>query len=157
MTLSGKKRRWQRHPIDVPVQVIVHDGPSRIVVPGRGTEISAGGMALCAGIPMQPNDVMEVEFQAPCSAQVAGVIRNRTGYSYGLEFLSPLPIFDANSGKEEGEVEEGEGFHPSRPGASPVALFVRRHFTFLRERALEISRVRKEIERLHRVIPTLHK
>src|SRR5207244_10560717 len=84
-------RRWQRHEIDLPVHVVLHNEVSSMLVPGRGTEISEGGMALYAGIHLKPNELMEIEFLAPHHAQVTGIIRNRTGYCFGLEFLMPLP------------------------------------------------------------------
>lgn len=61
-----------------------------MVVPGRATEISPGGICFCAGIELKPGDLLEVEFQEPTCTRVMGVIRNRSGYSYGMEFLSPL-------------------------------------------------------------------
>jgi hypothetical protein len=54
-------------------------------------EISEGGMGFCAGIELSPGDLLEVEFEEP-RTRVIGVIRNRTGYSFGMEFLSPLAI-----------------------------------------------------------------
>jgi hypothetical protein len=47
-------------------------------------------MALYAAISLDPGDLMEIEFQAPFQARVCGVIRSRTGYHFGLEFLTPL-------------------------------------------------------------------
>ena len=91
MPSLANTRRWQRHLVDLPVHVVLPGGVSRIVVPGRLAEISAGGMVLYAGVPLQPGDTMEVEFQTP-PAQVTGVIRSRTGYCFAVEFLTPLKI-----------------------------------------------------------------
>ena len=55
-------RRWPRHLVDMQVLVVLRSGESRVVVPGRLTEISEGGMALYAGIHLQPGDLLEVEF-----------------------------------------------------------------------------------------------
>ncbi len=84
-------RRWRRYPVDIPVQVALRDGAEKLVVLGRGTELSRGGMALYAGLTLKPGDPIEVEFQTPSKLRVAGIIRNRIGYCFGLEFLTPLP------------------------------------------------------------------
>jgi hypothetical protein len=90
MMPSPNTRRWQRHEADLPVSVVISDGDSRTRVAGRGTEISEGGMAIFAGVDLKPYDLMEIEFEAPSHARVIAVIRNRCGYCFGLEFLTPL-------------------------------------------------------------------
>jgi len=70
---------------------VFRDGAEKVVVPGRGTELSQGGMALYAGLPLKPGDLIEIEFQIPSRRQVSGIIRDRNGYCFGLEFLIPLP------------------------------------------------------------------
>jgi len=91
MAAHRTPRRWRRYPVDLPVEVALRNGAEKVVVPGRGTELSSGGMALYAGVPLKPGDLIEVEFQIPSSLQVSGIIRNRDGYCFGLEFLIPLP------------------------------------------------------------------
>ncbi len=83
-------RRWMRHEVDLPVRVFTR-GISQ-AVPGRGTELSAGGMALYAGIELKTSQTLEVEFVAAAHARVAGVVRSREGYRFGLEFTTPLPV-----------------------------------------------------------------
>ncbi|MDE3195261.1 MAG: PilZ domain-containing protein, partial [Acidobacteriota bacterium] len=61
-----------------------------LAIPGRGIEISEGGMALYAGLPLKPGDFMDIEFQTAGGARITAVVRNRTGFCYGLEFLTPL-------------------------------------------------------------------
>ena len=88
---ESNTRRWQRQQVDLPVSVVVLNGVSRIVIPGRATEISEGGMALYAGmIHPKRGDLVEVEFQIPSHARVAAMIRNRACFSFGLEFLTPV-------------------------------------------------------------------
>ncbi|MGZ4825307.1 MAG: PilZ domain-containing protein [Terriglobales bacterium] len=91
-------RRWMRHEVDLPVRVFAR-GISQAVL-GRGTELSAGGMALYAGLELRPSQTLEVEFVAASHARVAGVVRSREGYRFGLEFTTPLPI----GGDSRGEV-----------------------------------------------------
>ena len=89
--MQSNTRRWQRQQVDLPVSVVVLNGVSRIVIPGRATEISEGGMALYAGmIHPKRGDLVEVEFQIPSNARVAAMIRNRACFSFGLEFLTPV-------------------------------------------------------------------
>jgi len=85
-----KTRRWTRHEVDFPVRVFACGITQPI--PGRGTELSAGGMALYAGLELTSSQTLEVEFVAASHARIRGVIRNRQGYCFGLEFLTPLPV-----------------------------------------------------------------
>jgi|SRR5579883_1528343 hypothetical protein len=83
-------RRWVRHKIDVPIRVIVNRSLKTSVVPGRGNELSEGGMALTAGVELNPGDEAAIEFTPPYSGmpiRIRGVVRNRKGYRYGVEFL----------------------------------------------------------------------
>lgn len=86
-----RARRWPRHRIDVPIRVIVHGAGKTRVIVGRGNELSEGGMALTAGVELNPGDEAEVEFTPPYSGQpirIRGAVRNRKGYRYGVEFLA---------------------------------------------------------------------
>src|SRR6266849_3026461 len=83
-------RRWQRHLVDLPVRILPSNGISQTPLPGRGSEISEGGMALYVGIHLEPGDLMEVEFDTPHRVRVAGIVRSKVGYCFGLEFLTPL-------------------------------------------------------------------
>jgi len=67
------------------------------MLPGRGSEISEGGMALYVGTHLEPGDLMEVEFAIPHCARVAGIVRSRVGYCFGLEFLTPLLAGDKSA------------------------------------------------------------
>jgi hypothetical protein len=91
MPSSPSTRRWQRHPVDLPVRVAVANEFSTVTVSGRGTELSEGGMGLYAGILVKPGDLLEVEFSTPCHFRMMAVVRQRSGYCFGLEFIAPLP------------------------------------------------------------------
>ena len=90
MPAFSNTRRWMRHEVDLPVRVFAR-GISQ-AVPGRGTELSAGGMALYAGLELKTSQTLEVEFIAASRARIAGVIRSRQGYCFGLEFETPLAL-----------------------------------------------------------------
>lgn len=65
-----------RYKVDVPIRVIVS---------------SEGGMALFAGAELKPGSQVAVEFTPAYSAppiRVDATVCNRTGYNYGVEFLT---------------------------------------------------------------------
>jgi PilZ domain-containing protein len=100
MTIETAKRtrRWPRYRLDVPLRVIVH-GPGKTTV-GRGNELNEGGMALTAGVELKLGDQTEIEFTPPYAGlpiRIRGVVRNRNGYRYGMEFV-------AENDREEEEV-----------------------------------------------------
>jgi PilZ domain len=152
-------RRWQRHPVQLPVRIITASDVSEIAIPGLTTEISRGGMALYGGVPLQPGDLMQVEFETSGRVRVAASIRDRNGYCFGLEFLGLLP-------SETTEVPEARFAEMTAPSlataamrdATPVramggeneilALFLERHETYLRQREMEITRLRDEIQEI---------
>jgi hypothetical protein len=124
-------RRWSRHPVELPVRVFPRGGDSKLTVQGRGIEMSEGGMTLYAGVPLKPGDLMDLEFQMPAGTRVAAIVRNRTGFCFGLEFLTPL------------------GSEKAKPVvAEPAASNGNDLRTVLRRKELEIERLRKEIATL---------
>lgn len=89
--VRGNTRRYKRYAIDVPIRVIVHRTRKTTVFVARGNELSEGGMALTAGVELNPGDEAEIEFTPPYSGvpiRIRGVVRNRTGYRYGMEFVA---------------------------------------------------------------------
>ena len=91
MTPFPTTRLWPRYPVDLPVQAVFRHGAQKLAVPGLGTDLSRNGMALYPGLTLKTGDPIEVEFQIPSRLRVACIIRNRTGYCFGLEFLALLP------------------------------------------------------------------
>src|SRR6266550_2361203 len=81
-------RRWPRFHVHLPVSIATGDSGSYITVPGLVSELSRGGMELYGGVQCRPGELLEVEFRTSESLRVAGIIRNRSGYCFGLEFLS---------------------------------------------------------------------
>ena len=82
-------RRWKRCQLDVPLRVIVRNEDTTKIYDGRGNEISEGGMTITAGVELKLGDGVAVEFTPPYAGapiRVRGVVRNRTGYRYGVEF-----------------------------------------------------------------------
>jgi hypothetical protein len=82
-------RRWPRFPAQLPVMISVEtEEASKPAIPGLASEISRSGMALYGGVQVEPGDRMEVEFQTSGKPRVTGIVRNRSGFCFGLEFPS---------------------------------------------------------------------
>lgn len=93
-TGAANTRRWPRYESHLPV-LICFRNIFRRAVPGLASEISQSGMTLYGGASLQPGDVIEVEFRTPSKQRVTGTVRNRSGYCFGLEFLTPMTNGDA--------------------------------------------------------------
>jgi hypothetical protein len=157
-------RRWPRHQVKLPVRIITINDVSKIAVPGLTTEISQGGMSLYGGVSLQPGDLMEVEFQTPGLLRVAGAVRDRNGYCFGLEFATLLPGEEADeqnrlaapdSLTEALDIRRKEESLSRNmtvevvPGADETfALFLQRHEEYLEQKELEIKRMRQELREI---------
>ncbi len=84
-------RRTPRYNVDVRLRLIVAKNGRNVVVHGRGNDIGENGMALFVPYDLEVDQRLEVEFTLPYSRQPLRLriaVRNRTGYRYGVEFLS---------------------------------------------------------------------
>lgn len=160
-------RRWPRHPVKLPVRIITANDVSEITVPGLTTEISQGGMALYGGVPLQPGDLMQVEFETSNHLRVAASIRDRNGYCFGLEFLGLLPSdgtegagpdFADIAGELDGSLQSlaiGPDLTTAttpvrvvRPEDEAVAQFLKGQEAYLHQKESEIKRLRYEIQEI---------
>jgi PilZ domain len=83
-------RRWARFKIDVPIRIVASKQEDKTaIVDGRGRDVSEGGIMVFAGLELKVDDVVEIEFTPPFGGplRVGGIVRNRSGYYYGIEFL----------------------------------------------------------------------
>ncbi len=83
-------RQWPRYKLDVPVRVIVRPRERVMIVPGRGSELNGGGLAVFVGLELAIGTHVVVEFTPPYSGEpirVRCIVRDRNGYTYGLVFL----------------------------------------------------------------------
>jgi hypothetical protein len=90
MNHPPNRRRWQRHPFDAQLRVVVGHSKDKTVVDARGIRLSEGGICLFAAANLPIGSQVKVEFRNPTtdeSVKVRGKIRNRTVYLYGVEFL----------------------------------------------------------------------
>jgi hypothetical protein len=83
-------RRSVRFQVDVPIRVIVQKETKVVILDGRGSSLNEGGMAVYAGAEFKLGDQIAVEFTPAYSPpiRVEAKVCNRTGYTYGLEFLT---------------------------------------------------------------------
>jgi len=80
-------------PVWIPVP-----GAAQAFVPGLVSKLSQTGMELYAGVNLQPGEMMQVEFRAPHrTIHIAGIVRSRSGFCYGLEFCAtPIEVGQAS-------------------------------------------------------------
>jgi hypothetical protein len=85
---SIKTRRWPRYHVHLPVLIPVNPKTPDIVVPGLICELSRSGVQIYGGVNRQPGEEMEIEFETSGGARIriAGIVRNRTGFCFGIEF-----------------------------------------------------------------------
>ena len=91
MDQQPNRRRWERHPFDAQLRVMVDHSADKTVVHARGIRLSEGGIGLFAAANLPIGSQVKVEFKNPRtheSVRVRGKVRNRTVYLYGVEFLS---------------------------------------------------------------------
>ena len=88
---SADMRRWPRYAIDVRLRATVRTGNADRTVHGRGTEMGKGGMAALLPIELAIGDTIKVDITFPYCTQsftLAAVVRNRSSFTYGVEFMS---------------------------------------------------------------------
>src|SRR4029077_759734 len=92
----ARERRWERHKIDIPIRLIFWNSlHTAKIVEARGRDMSDGGLAVFAGVELRIGDIVEIEFTPAYSGQPLRVkteVRNRRGYSYGIEYLNDTTI-----------------------------------------------------------------
>ena len=160
-------RRWPRFHVHLPVSIATEAGSKPITVPGLVSELSQGGMELYGGVQSRPGDLLEVEFRTNESLKIAGIIRNCSGYCFGLEFLrltktglpEPLRPDPADPAAEGWRLdmsvlglgaELSENAETLPDEAALAELFLVRHDNYLRDRDLIIKRLRQRALEMRR-------
>ena len=164
-------RRWPRFHVHLPVFIAAETADSEIAIPGLVSAISRAGMEVYGGVPLQPGDLMEVEFRTSGMVRVAGIVRNRSGYCFGLEFLrlsmiaeEPdnvlAPEFAGESAPDWAGFDIAElgsgllGPEPHEVAAADetlAALFIERHQSYLRASQREIDRLRRSAQQIRQM------
>jgi len=84
---SLEKRRWRRVHFTVPVRVTVRKSRYTCVISGQGSLMNPGGISFSAEIDLAVGDEVEIAL-ADHQLKLRGVIRDRDGNQYGVEFLA---------------------------------------------------------------------
>ena len=88
---SPEKRRWRRCHFAVPVQVTIEKPQHVTLTDARGWRMNNGGTAVYADTELNIGSEAEIAFTPPHfypPVTLRGVIRNRAGDLYGVEFLA---------------------------------------------------------------------
>ena len=84
---SLEKRRWRRVHFTVPVRVTVRKSRYTCVISGLGSLMNPGGISFSAEIDLAVGDEVEIALTEH-QVKLRGVIRDRAGNQYGVEFLA---------------------------------------------------------------------
>lgn len=91
---QGDERRWERLAVIIPVNITVFLNGQRLSLRGEASDISRGGMRLFLTRELESGTSLILEFLIPYNTMefvVRGVIRNRVGFTHGVEFLNSTP------------------------------------------------------------------
>jgi hypothetical protein len=84
-------RRWPRLKIRVPVTLVLRKKDKTVFVQARGEDLNEGGIAIFAGVELRLDELVEISFTPPYQGNpmsARAVVRNRRGYTYGMEFIT---------------------------------------------------------------------
>jgi len=87
---THERRRWPRYSLNIPVRVWKSTAAQLAIVNGFASQLSAGGMAICAPIAIAVGDEIALEFEFPVSSEpmrLTAVVRNFQGKIHGVEFV----------------------------------------------------------------------
>ncbi len=85
-------RRWPRYKVSLSLRVLIQGPAGAEQMYGHGRDISEGGMAVYIPTYFEIGDTTTIEITFPNSTEklsLRAVVRNREGFRYGVEFISP--------------------------------------------------------------------
>lgn len=94
MSQERSARRWERHAVTIPVAVTSLVDGQRSKFNAQATDVSKGGLSLFTTREIAIGSSLQVDFVLPYSSTplaLRSVVRTRSGFNYGIEFLSPTP------------------------------------------------------------------
>lgn len=89
---EGQRRHWDRYNVLISVNVTMVEGGNRITFSGQASDVSKGGLRLFATRIIAVGTSMTLQFLLPyysTELEIKGVVRNRSGFTHGVEFISP--------------------------------------------------------------------
>lgn len=90
-------RRYPRYRVDIRLKVITGMATNGRAIFGRGSDISEGGMRLFVPAELAIGETITLELTLPYTEQkllVRGVLRNRMGFSYGVEYSNTMSLLE---------------------------------------------------------------
>ena len=110
--IHSPARRWSRIKLDVPVRVIYDKNSEATLINARCRELSDGGLAVFAGVELKSGQKIDVEFTPAYGLpiRVQGLVRNQTGYSYGIEFVIARPEQEIEVARLRATLRSSAGF-----------------------------------------------
>jgi len=91
--IPGTRRRYPRYEIETELSASIL-GVERRQMRGRSLNINEGGIAGVFATGWDVGASVSLQFSVPVATtpvRVRGVVRNRTGYRYGFEFVELTP------------------------------------------------------------------
>ena len=89
---AKSQRAWPRYDVSIPVLATASLNGERIELHGQASDVSRGGLRLLLSREVSPGTSLLMHFILPYSSPriaVRGIVRNRDGFSCGVEFVSP--------------------------------------------------------------------
>ena len=110
--IHSPARRWTRIKLDVPIRVIYNRNSEATLINARGRELSDGGMAVFAGVELKSGQKIDIEFTPAYGLpiRVHGLVRNQTGYFYGIEFAITCPEQEVEVARLRATLRSSAGF-----------------------------------------------
>ncbi|MFI5118262.1 MAG: PilZ domain-containing protein [Terriglobales bacterium] len=87
---ATKRRRCHRFQFTAPLRLRIEKAQDGTLTDTRGCQMNDGGIAIYANAELSIGTQVEIEFTPPSfdfPLTLRGVVRNRTGNQYGVEFL----------------------------------------------------------------------
>jgi len=97
---SEDLRNHPRYRVDIRLKVITGIADGSRAVFGRGSDISEGGMRVFVPADLAVGGEVTLELTLPYTDRkliIRGVLRNRLGFSYGVEYSSTTTLLERQS------------------------------------------------------------
>jgi PilZ domain len=92
MPKGREQRRWERYNVTIDVNITAVVNGQQSTFGGQVCDVSKGGLRLFVTREIEPGSSLTLEFLLPYHSNelmVRGVVRNRAGFTHGVEFISP--------------------------------------------------------------------
>jgi hypothetical protein len=91
---EGPVRRWERHDVTLSVNITTVMNGEVASFNGQACDLSKGGLRLFLTRVLELGASVQMEFKLPYYSMdlvVRGVVRNRNGFTHGVEFICATP------------------------------------------------------------------